>query len=200
MGSKWGGVGLPDRTSCSAGPEAATAPGGILPVCQALPKVERRFERPGVELCWALLGGVGVIVMGQLWTRDLLLPHRPGAVGPLLELLNQVFIFFPILVVPIIRRQGLATMLLPQGAWASRLGLGLLCGGAALSAFWLVRRDVPGGAWPGIAGFGRRDLAVQVFFEDLAIGIVLYRLVQLAGVRIAVGARRRCLRLLTFPR
>ena len=59
------------------------------------PKTNKRpFQRPWLEVGWALLGGVGVLLVGQLYARGIRLPAS-GALRPLTESVNQLVIFAP---------------------------------------------------------------------------------------------------------
>lgn len=122
------------------------------------------------------MGAAGVILVGQLWTRGLMLPAR-GTAAPLVEALNQILIFLPILLVPIVRRQGISTMLLPKDRVLTRMLVGLALAFLALTVYSAIR---PGSRGPlemaaAIVRLQHVDEAVQVLMEDLAIGILLFR-------------------------
>lgn len=132
------------------------------------------FEAPWKEVGYVLVGIVGVLLVGQLWVRDWMLPKS----NPLFESVNQFLIFLPILLVPLIRRQGVGTMLLPRKGLPVRLGFGLLMAACALLVFAAFRPEA--NAFPVMAGAilddENLDAAVQVLCEDVAIGILLVRL------------------------
>src|SRR5262245_58929183 len=65
---------------------------------------DKKFSRPWKELGIALLGVLGILALGQLWSRGIRLPEE-GSLAPVLASLNQVLIFVPILVVVQARRQ-----------------------------------------------------------------------------------------------
>ena len=72
-------------------------------------KPAERIERPWMEVGSALVGAIGIIAMGQLWSRGIRLPEQ-GALGPLLGSINQLLIFAPILLVLVIRHQPLTSV------------------------------------------------------------------------------------------
>lgn len=145
------------------------------------------FRRPWLELLLALLGVAGVLAMGSLWSSGRLLP-RGGAFGPLLETVNQFAIFAPVLFLPLLRRQGTATMLFPGGDVLRRLAAGVVLAALALAVCARVRGFSFGGAAVRLLRFEYLDEAAQVLFEDLAVGVLLVRLAAVIGVRAAVGA------------
>jgi hypothetical protein len=134
------------------------------------------FPHPWREVAWALLGVVGVLVIGQLYVQHWLLPAR-GRWKPLIEGMNQVLIFLPILAVPFLRHHGLDTAWIPVDRIWARLLVGVLLAALAILAFTLV---APGNnSWLAIyprvylpRNFG---LLVQVICEDLAIAILFVR-------------------------
>jgi len=146
------------------------------------------LERPWRELGIALLGAIGVLLIGQLWSRGWMLPAT-GPLAPPIEAVNQILIFVPVLLVPVLRRQGLRTALLPTVGWATRLVVGVVLAGLALSVYALLREGSRGPlAMAGaILRFENLDEAVQVLAEDLAIGIVLFRLASAVRRRWAVA-------------
>ena len=145
------------------------------------------FRRPWLELAMALAAVAGVLAMGTLWSGGRLLP-RDASLGPLLETANQFAIFAPMLLLPLLRRQGTVTMLLPREGVLLRLGAGVVLAGGAFAVCALVR----GFSFPGAAlrlfRYEHLDEAAQVLFEDLAIGVLLVRLTSMIGVRAAIGA------------
>ncbi len=154
-----------------------------------------RLPRPWLDLGLFFVAVVGVIAVGQLYQRGLMLPTR-GPAGWLLEAVNHAAIFAPILILLAIRRQGLGTVLLPGGRLWLRLaagcGLALVAAGAYVLAGPSTVSDVAGA----IADEARDGVllghAVQVFMEDLAIAALLVRLAAAlrsgwaAGVCVAV--------------
>jgi hypothetical protein len=75
------------------------------------------FASPWKEFGLALLGAVGVLAVGQLWSLGVRLPEE-GDLGPAFGAVNQALIFAPILLVVVIRRQSWTT------AWLSRRRIG----------------------------------------------------------------------------
>jgi hypothetical protein len=143
------------------------------------------LARPWRELGIALLGAVAVLAVGQLWIRGIRLPEE-GAAGPLLAALNQLFIFAPILLVPVLRRQPWTTAWLPLPRLPQRLLVGVGLASLAVTAYALLRAgaDPPWVMAGRIGSYDHLDEMVQVLLEDLTIAILFVRL---AG---AIGSRR----------
>jgi hypothetical protein len=135
------------------------------------------FPAPWREVAWAALGVLGVLAIGQLYVRDWLLP-ADGRLEPLIEAANQLLIFSPILVVPILRRHGPHTAWLPLDHVWARLLVGLALAALAILAFTLVREGSDSWlvVYPRVYQPAHVDLAVQVLCEDLAIAIFFVRL------------------------
>ncbi len=66
------------------------------------------FARPAREVLYVLLSAVGTLLLGQLWSRGIRF-EGSGALGTLAESTNQLIIFAPIMLVPILRRNGWAS-------------------------------------------------------------------------------------------
>lgn len=146
-----------------------------------------RPERPGRELVLALLAVAGVLAVGQLWSADRLLPEG-GALAPLPEAVNQLLIFAPVLLLPLLRRQPARSAWWPAGRLPSRLAAGLCLALLAATAYALLRRGVDGP----LPLIGRLvdvqhlDELVQVLCEDLAVAILFVRCAALLGQHRAV--------------
>lgn len=144
-----------------------------------------QFENPWAEFGIALAGAVGVIAVGQLWSNNLLLPEK-GALRPVLGSINQVLIFAPIMLAPVIRRQPWTTAWFPSRRIPTRILLGFVLASLAVTAYGLLRNgaDAPWVMVSRIWRYQNIDEMVQVFLEDLAIAILFVRL---AG---AIGSHR----------
>jgi hypothetical protein len=142
------------------------------------------FSRPWKEFGIALLGTLGILVLGQLWTRGIRLPEE-GSSGPVLASLNQVLIFSPVLVVVVARRQPWSTAWLPRGKFATRLLVGLLLASAAVTTYSLLRADsaAPWVLLGRIWRYPNLDEMVQVLLEDITIAILFVRLAGAVGMR-----------------
>jgi hypothetical protein len=165
--------------------------GGWLLVSRRLPKVwpiepdQALFTRPWREFGFALLGALGILVMGQLWMMGIRLPEK-GALGPVMGAINQTLIFAPILLVVVLRRQPWTTAWLPRTRIPIRLLVGLVLAILAATAYSLLREGADG-PWLLLGRIWRYehiDTMVQVFLEDLTIAILFVRLAA------AIGGRR----------
>ena len=120
--------------------------------------------------------------MGQLWTRGIRLPEQ-GPVAPLLGAVNQVLIFAPILLLLIVRRQPWTSAWLPRARAGTRILVGLVLAGLAVTAYSLLRdgADAPWILLGRIYAYEHIDEMVQVFLEDLTIAILFVRLAGAIG-------------------
>jgi len=142
------------------------------------------FERPWTEFGFALVGAIGILVVGQLWLRGIRFPEY-GALGPVLGALNQVLIFAPILLVLVIRRQAWSTAWLPRRKLPMRLAVGLALACLAVSTYAVLRADADR-PWMILGRIWRYEHLgemVQVFLEDVTIAILFVRLSAAIGSR-----------------
>jgi hypothetical protein len=146
------------------------------------------LAHPWKEFGIALAGAIGVLAVGQLWSRGIHLPER-GALGPVCGAIDQVLIFAPILLVPRLRRQTSATAWLPRGRLAERLLVGLALAGLAVTAYSLLRAgaSAPWIVFGRIWRYAHLDKMVQVFLEDVTVAILFVRLSSAIGSRWATG-------------
>jgi len=143
------------------------------------------FAHPWREVGFFLLALVFVLGIGQLFVHRWLLPSR-GVLAPLIDAVNQLLIFAPVVALPLVRRQGWESAWLPSGrVWARVLA------GIALSLVAaLVFTSVRSGSDPFVdvvrQVYHPKNLGnwVQVLCEDVAIAILFVRL------RAALGLRR----------
>jgi hypothetical protein len=156
------------------------------------------FLRPWREVGFFFLAVAGVLLIGQLYTRDWLLPAQ-GALGEITDAANQLIIFAPLLVLPLLRRRGIAgqtpdarvvltTMWLPtRRVWARAL-VGLVLSLVAMLVFTSVRSgsDAFTAVLPRVYHPDNFSYLVQVFCEDVAIAIGFVRLRAAAGLARAI--------------
>lgn len=147
------------------------------------------FAKPWREVLFVVLGVIGTILLGQLWSAGIKL-ELEGPSNTLAESLNQIAIFTPIMAVPILRRQGFASMWVQPQAFYLRLGIGLAFALIVLFLFTLLEAGAPsyGETLRGVFAPTRAHIAVQVLLEDLAIAILFVRLAAAVGHRKAIGA------------
>jgi hypothetical protein len=167
--------------------------GGWLVADRVFPRVwprepARRFERPWRELGIAVIGVVGVLLMGQLWAGGIRLPEE-GLLGPVLGAVNQILIFAPLLLVPVIRRQPWTSAWLPRARVTTRLLVGVVLAALAVGAYSILRRgaDAPWVLLGRIWQYEHIDEMAQVLLEDLSVAILFVRLASAIGNRWATG-------------
>ncbi len=163
--------------------------GGWLVVSRFGPRVwpleaVESFARPWREFGIALVGAIGIVAVGQLWTRGIRLPEQ-GSFGPVMGAINQILIFAPILLVLLVRRQSWTTAWLPRRRIALRLLVGLVLSMGAVTAYCRLRAgaDAPWVVAVRIWRYQHVDEMVQVFLEDLTIAILFVRLAAAIGSR-----------------
>jgi hypothetical protein len=143
------------------------------------------FAHPWRELGYCALGIIAVIGVGQLYTRHWLLPAHDAA-GQVVEALNQLLIFSPLLAVPLIRRQGWGSAWLPMNRVWARVLVGIILSLIATLVFTSVRTGAA--PWVDVIRqvYHPKNLGnlVQVLCEDIAIAIVFVRM------RSAIGLTR----------
>ncbi len=154
----------------------------FLPGLWAAGSADDGFSVPWKELGFALLGAIGIVAMGQLWSRGIRLPER-GPLGPILAAVNQLLIFAPILLVPALRRQSWTTAWLPRPRIPQRVLVGLVLSSLAVVAYSVLREgaDKPWQLLSRIWRYERIDEATQVLLEDVAIAILFVRLAAAIG-------------------
>jgi hypothetical protein len=145
------------------------------------------FARPRREVGFFLLAVVGVLLVGQLYTRGWLLPSI-GLLAEITDAVNQLIIFAPVLVLPLLLRRGigsgmpdagvvLSTMWLPARRVWARVLVGLVLSVVAMLVFTSVRSgsDALVDVVPRVYHPTNFSYLVQVFCEaaGLARAIVL---------------------------
>lgn len=156
------------------------------PVWPACERVE--LKRPWLDVGLFFVGVACVIGVGQLYMADMLIPAK-GTLWAFADAVNQFLIFSPILLLLVVRRQGLRTAYLPGDRIARRLAAGVGLALAAGVAYSIATRDFTSiaNSVAGEASSGWLPAhVVQVFMEDLLIAALLVRLA--AGLRSELGA------------
>lgn len=161
--------------------------GGWLVAAHFNPKIWPRepvqsFAHPWKEFGIAMVGVIGILAIGQLWSRGIRLPDQ-GILGPVFGAVNQCLIFAPLMLVLIFRRQSWESAWLPRRRIAARLLVGLVLAIFAVSAYSLLRAkaDEPWVLLGRIWRYEHIDEAVQVLLEDLTIAILFVRLAGAVG-------------------
>jgi hypothetical protein len=142
------------------------------------------FARPWMEFGIALVGAIGILAVGQLWSSGIRLPEQ-GALGPVFGAVNQALIFAPLLLVVVLRRQSWATAWFPRRRMATRLLVGLVLASLAVSTYSLLRVgvDAPWVLLGRMWRYEQLDKMTQVLLEDLTIAILFVRLAGAIGRR-----------------
>jgi hypothetical protein len=147
------------------------------------------FAHPWRELGAAALALVLVLGFGQAYLRGIRLPSD-GAWRPVAESVNQLLIFSPIILLPVVRRQGWESVWLPRGARLPRLGIGIALSLVGLLVYAATEAHAPsvGRVLAGVYAPANAPVAVQVFLEDLTVAILVVRLAGAVPPQWAIGA------------
>ena len=142
------------------------------------------FAKPWREVLFVLLGVVGTLLLGQLWSRGI----RLNTENPVTESVNQIIIFAPILLVPILRRDGWASAWIQWHKWWLRVLIGFFIALIVLFMFTRLESAEPSFfmAFHTIYVPWKAHVAVQVLLEDVAIAILFVRLAAAMGHRKAI--------------
>lgn len=145
------------------------------------------FAYPWREVGFVLLGVVGTLALGQLWSAGIKLEFA-GSMNTLAESFNQIVIFAPIMAVPLLRRDGWASAWIRWHAFLLRVTVGVAFALVALFLYSSVETGAPSYAETlrGVFAPSRTHLAVQVLLEDVAIAILLVRVAATVGSRKAI--------------
>ena len=158
-------------------------------LARAVPSLWPTQNKYDIEQPWRSLGSliiavVGVLAVGQLYTRGLLLPER-GAAAPLLASLNQLAIFAPLFVMLWLRGEPLSTIWLTASRLPYRMLAGLALSILALFVYETLRADTGGllATEGRIWSYNNLGFAAQVFLEDAAIAALCVRLTAAMSLR-----------------
>jgi hypothetical protein len=134
-------------------------------------------KKPWIQTGLVLLCAVATVLIGRLYASGYLFPDFKIGTLRVGESLNQVLIYSPFPLYVLITKQSLSSVWLPSHNWKMRLLLGLALSLVALVSFvllsdkkslWEVLRNV--------YHVQNTHHAVQIFFEDFAIALLLSRL------------------------
>jgi len=135
------------------------------------------FAHPWREVGFVALGIIGTLALGHLWSLGIRLEFA-GGIDTLAESINQIVIFAPILLVPLLRRDGWASAWMRWHAFPLRVLVGVAIAFVVLFIFSSLEAGAPsyGDTLRGVFAPARAHVAVQVLLEDVAIAILLVRL------------------------
>jgi len=142
------------------------------------------FKRPWLEFIFSIIAVVCVILVGQLFVRGWLFEG-----GVIADSINQILIFTPIVLLLPIRRQSWQTALFPRKGKLFSVLIGFGIAVISLIVFMVLKGHNGNGILKNllfIYHYDNLDVLVQVFLEDFAIAVVLYRLIQCIGLKRAV--------------
>lgn len=145
------------------------------------------FSQPWMEVLWAVVSVIGVLLVGQLYSRGWLLPDA-GSFETLIEACNQILIFSPILILLAVRRHPLSSAWLPLDKVWARLAIGLTLALIAILFFTLARTGSD--SWlmvlPSVYHPKNFGLIVQVLLEDITIAVLFIRFRAVLGLQVVI--------------
>ena len=145
------------------------------------------FQKPWLEVVLAIVSAIGVLLVGQLYSRGWLIPALKSF-EPLTEALNQMLIFSPIFLLLAVRHHPLSSAWLPMDKVWARLIIGLTLALLAILAFTVVRTGSD--SWLTVVSrvyhpknFG---FLVQVLLEDITIAVLFVRFRAVFALRVVI--------------
>ncbi|MEM0933923.1 MAG: CPBP family glutamic-type intramembrane protease [Bacteroidota bacterium] len=145
------------------------------------------FKYPWLEFVFALLAAIATILVGQLYMKGLLF-SRSSSFGFLTESINQLLIFSPFPLLLIIRKHRLSTAWFPTKGKIKSIAIGLVIAMIALVVLLLLkgRSSMLLADIGFIYSYKNLPQLVQVFAEDFAISVCLFRLMAWIGAKRAI--------------
>lgn len=139
---------------------------------------QAQFAQPWRELGYAVLAGLAIIGIGQLYTMGYRLPTS-GRWGPVFETINQALIFSPVWFLLWLRGQGFDTIWLPLRAVPPRILVGVALSLLALFVFTIAKNQIAEfpNLLPKVYRVSHARYLAQVFLEDVAIAMMMVRFV-----------------------
>jgi len=142
------------------------------------------IDKPWLETGLLIVAVIAVIGVGQLWSKNLLLPEETWV----FEALNQVIIFAPILIILALRGNLSSRAYLPIVSGLPSIVIGLVLAAVALTAYSGASGDLGGALVMAekMADIENLPHVVQVLLEDIAIAALLAFIAAAIGGRTAV--------------
>ena len=136
---------------------------------------EIRFSKPWLELIFAFLAVVIILIIGQLYQNDLLIPNENNH---FIDAINQIIIFSPTIALVALRKQSSETIWLPKSKIPLRLSIGLFLALISVLTYWIIRKDSASLPSLLVNIYQPKNIShlVQVFMEDITIALLFVRL------------------------
>lgn len=145
------------------------------------------FKNPLFEFILSILSVVLIILLGQLYNYNLLIPDR-GIIY--LNAINQLIIFSPSILLVLIRRQSPKTIWLPKNNILLRILSGFGITACSFLVYWFSRNYYGDYSFTStfLNIFHHQNLsfAVQIFMEDVTIALIFVRLQAWIGRRYSI--------------
>ena len=141
------------------------------------------FLKPWKEFAYVFLSGLGVLVIGQLYIAGVRLPSNI----PVLEALNQLFIFSPVILFLLLRHKNFSTAWIKLGNAHLKVLTGLGLSIVAILIYSLIGSDR---SFIAILSdtytFKNFPHLIQVLFEDILIAMLFIRLKKATSLKVAL--------------
>ena len=146
----------------------------------------QNFNKPWLEFIYAIAAIVAILVIGQLYMANMLIPNDDNKY---IDAVNQLLIFSPTILIVILRKQSFDTIWLPKKKVGFRIGFGLALSLVALVVYWLFRKETSGFLHLLSETYHLQNIShlVQVFLEDITIALLFVRLAACIGRRWTIG-------------
>lgn len=145
------------------------------------------FQHPWREIGYTFLAILGIIAIGQLYVHKLLIPAS-GTFRPLIDAINQIIIFSPILILVVVRGHKLSSAWLPTDYIIYRVLVGTILALIAILIFTFAKKDSDN--WlavvPRVYHPKNFSYLIQVLLEDISIAILFVRLRGATGIKKAI--------------
>jgi len=139
-----------------------------------------QFSKPWLELIFAFLAVVFILIIGQLYQSEMLIPNRGNH---FIDAINQIIIFSPTIALVALRKQSSETIWLPTSKIPLRLLIGLALALISVLTYWIFRQDSASLSSMLIHIYQPKNIShlVQVFMEDITIALLFVRLAAWIG-------------------
>lgn len=141
---------------------------------------EIQFPKSWLELIFAFIAVVFIIIIGQLYQNDMLIPNKGNR---FIDAINQILIFSPTIALVALRKQSTETIWLPTSKIPLRLLIGLALALISVLSYSIFRQDSASLTSMLVNIYHPKNIShlVQVFMEDITIALLFVRLAAWIG-------------------
>ncbi|MEB3347771.1 CPBP family glutamic-type intramembrane protease [Aquimarina gracilis] len=149
--------------------------------------VDYQPEKPYIDFIFASIAILAILGIGQLYINGMLLPNKNKL--PIIDAINQAFIFSPTLILVFLRKDSLDSIWLPKANIIIRIGIGLCIAMISLIIYWIVRENATPLGKMMLNIYNPKNISelTQVFMEDITIAMIFVRLSKWIGSSWTIG-------------